>query len=80
MRLDKYLKTSSLIKRRVIAKEAAESHIIYVNDKIAKPSTLVKVNDVIKLEFARKTIIVKVISITKIKDEPMFDLLEEIKK
>lgn len=77
MRLDKFLKVSTLIRRRTIAKEAAENNIIYINDKLSKPSTSLKVGDIIKMEFARKTIIVKVTSLTQIKGESMFDLISE---
>ena len=76
MRLDKFLKVSTLIRRRTIAK-AAENNIIYINDKLSKPSTSLKVGDIIKMEFARKTIIVKVTSLTQIKGESMFDLISE---
>ncbi|MFM1533856.1 S4 domain-containing protein, partial [Helcococcus ovis] len=37
MRLDKFLKNSRVIKRRTVAKEAAESGRIKVNGKTAKP-------------------------------------------
>lgn len=77
MRLDKFLKVSTLIRRRTIAKEAAENNIIYINDKLSKPSTSLKVGDIIKMEFARKIIIVKVTSLTQIKGESMFDLISE---
>lgn len=38
MRLDKYLKVTRLIKRRTIAKEVIDQDVVYVNDRIAKPS------------------------------------------
>lgn len=49
MRLDKYLKVSRLIKRREAAKEMIEKGYVKVNDKIAKPSTEVKVSDIISV-------------------------------
>ena len=39
MRLDKYLKTARILKRREAAKELALAGRIWVNDRIAKPST-----------------------------------------
>ena len=42
MRLDKYLKVSRIIKRRTVAKEACESGRVSINDKVAKPSTMLK--------------------------------------
>ena len=64
MRLDKYLKVSRLIKRRTLAKEASESERILVNDKIAKPSKELKIGDTITIEFGKKQITVKVLSLT----------------
>ena len=64
MRLDKYLKVSRLIKRRTLAKEASESERILVNDKVAKPSKELKIGDIITIEFGRKEISVKVVSLT----------------
>lgn len=55
MRLDKYLKVSRLIKRRTVAKELAANDRILVNDKIAKPSTNLNVDDVIKITFGNRT-------------------------
>ena len=49
MRLDLLLKQSGIIKRRTIAKALAENGKIFVNGKLAKPSTDVKENDVILL-------------------------------
>ena len=81
MRLDKYLKASRLIKRRTLAKEASESERILVNDKIAKPSKELKIGDTITIEFGRKEITVKVLSLTpSIKKEDasnMYELISE---
>ncbi len=81
MRLDKYLKVSRLIKRRTLAKEASESERILVNGKIAKPSKELKVNDIITIEFGRKQIEVKVLSLTaSVKKEDasnMYELISE---
>lgn len=42
MRLDKYLKTARILKRREAAKELALQGRIWVNDRVAKPSTELK--------------------------------------
>lgn len=84
MRLDKYLKVSRLIKRRTLAKEASESERILVNDKIAKPSKELKIGDIITIEFGRKQISVKVLSLNPvIKKEDasnMYELISESTK
>ena len=81
MRLDKYLKGSRLIKRRTLAKEASNSERILVNGKIAKPSKELKVNDIITIEFGKKEISVKVLSLNPVvkKDDAssMYELISE---
>ena len=81
MRLDKYLKVSRLIKRRTLAKEASESERILVNSKIAKPSKELKINDIITIEFGKKQISVKVLSLNPVikKDDAssMYELISE---
>ena len=54
MRLDKFLKTSRVIKRRTVANEAADSGRISVNGKVVKPSYDVKVGDIIEIKFGDK--------------------------
>ncbi|MDD4172434.1 MAG: S4 domain-containing protein, partial [Syntrophomonas sp.] len=49
MRLDKYLKVSRIIKRRTVAKDFAENDRVMVNGRVAKPSSEVKVGDIITL-------------------------------
>ena len=61
MRLDKFLKVSRLIKRRTVANKVCASEKIYINDKIAKPSATVNLNDIITIKINEKIIKVKVI-------------------
>ena len=49
MRLDLFLKQTTLVKRRTIAKELADKERVLVNDKVAEPSTNVKDGDLILL-------------------------------
>ena len=60
MRLDKYLKTARILKRRTVSKELADQERVYVNGKIAKPSTDVKVGDTIKVIFGYRELTVNV--------------------
>jgi ribosomal 50S subunit-recycling heat shock protein len=80
MRLDKYLKVTRIIKRRTVAKEAAEKEKVEVNGKLAKPSTAVKEGDLLTLYLGLKVINVKVKSLTPLKDELMYELLSEEKR
>jgi len=80
MRLDKYLKVARIIKRRTVAKEAAEKEKVEVNGKVAKPSIQLKVNDELTLHLGQKIIKVRVTSLEMKKDVLMYELLYEEKR
>ena len=63
MRLDKFLKVSRLIKRRTVANEISDTGRVYVNGNIAKPAKTLKIGDIIKIEYANKNVVVKVLTI-----------------
>ena len=63
MRLDKYLKVSRLIKRRIVANEACDNGLVTVNGKPARTSYEVKEGDQISLRFGVRTITVEVLSV-----------------
>ena len=64
MRLDKFLKVSRIIKRRTVSKEISESSRVKVNGKMAKPSTKLKIGDIIEIEFGRSILVVPVKDLT----------------
>ena len=51
MRIDKFLKTSRIIKRRTVANEACASGRVSINERISKPSSEVKPGDIISIRF-----------------------------
>jgi len=63
MRLDKYLKTARLIKRRTVANEACDNGLVSVNGRPARASYDVKVGDVISLRMGMRTLSVEVLSV-----------------
>ena len=65
MRLDKYLKTARLIKRRTVANEACDAERIEVNGKTAKSSYRVKVGDVIVVSYGTRRLKVRVLNINE---------------
>ena len=71
MRLDKFLKVSRLIKRRIVANEACDAGRVLVNDKTAKASLNVKEGDVIEIQFGTRAVKVEVLDVqeTVKKDE-----------
>ncbi len=60
MRLDLFLKTSRLIKRRTVAKLACDSGKILVNGKVSKASYEVQIDDIIELQIKNPSIKAKV--------------------
>jgi ribosomal 50S subunit-recycling heat shock protein len=80
MRLDKYLKVSRIIKRRTVAKGACEGGRVSINGKVAKASTDVKVDDIIEIQFAAKTLKARITNIAdhvrKDDAKTMYEILE----
>ena len=81
MRLDKYLKTARILKRRTVSKELADNQRVFVNGKIAKPSTEVKIGDIIKVVFGYRELTVGVLMLQKQVNKNdaalMFEVIEE---
>ncbi len=84
MRLDKFLKVSRIIKRRTMSKEISESSRVKVNGKIAKPSTKLKIDDMIEIEFGRSILVVRVKELREhvLKDDShmLYEIVEERRK
>ena len=66
MRLDKFLKVSRVIKRRTVANEACDAGRVFINGKVAKASTEVKLEDVVEIKFGEKIIKFRVKNITSV--------------
>jgi len=63
MRLDKFLKVSRLIKRRTVANEVSDMGRVFVNDNPAKPSKQLKEGDIIRIEYANRNVVAKIVKI-----------------
>lgn len=64
MRLDKFLKVSRLIKRRTVAKDVSDQGRVLLNGKEAKPSSVIKIGDVLDIQFGQRTLTVQVERLT----------------
>lgn len=80
MRLDKYIKTARILKRREAAKELALQQRIFVNGRVAKPSTEIEVGDHIEIHFGTRILEIKVLDIQKQVSKQNAQLLFEIVK
>ena len=83
MRLDKYLKVARVIKRRTIAKDILDLGFVKINGRNAKPSTEVKIGDVLELTLGERILKIEVKSISpyakKEESSEMFVILEDRK-
>ena len=78
MRIDKFLKVSRLVKRRVVAKELADNDRIEVNGKIVKAGYEVNIGDIILIKYTNNPIKVKINNIktvVKTDDDPLFEII-----
>ena len=83
MRLDKFLKVARIYKRRTIAKEVSKSNRITINNHLAKPSSDVKVGDILIITYGTTVLTIKVKQIsthaTKEMSESMYEIIDELK-
>ena len=81
MRLDKYLKVARILKRRTVSKELADNERVLINGRIAKPSSEVKVGDIITIVFGYRELTVRVLmlfkQVSKSDAALMFEIIEE---
>ncbi len=82
MRLDKFLKVSRLIKRRTIAKEIASDGVIEINGRIAKPSSEIKVGDILTLKLGTHKLTIKILSIKEVSRkndyQDMYEVINDV--
>jgi len=63
LRLDKFLKSSRLIKRRTVAKEICDAGRISLNGRVAKAGSEVSVGDVLLVRYGQRTLEVRVVEL-----------------
>ena len=79
MRIDKFLKVSRILKRRTVAQEACDGQKVFIGGKPAKPSTAVKVGDVVEIFYASSTFKFRIVKIQEtVKKEDAASLYEVI--
>ena len=63
MRIDKFLKVSRILKRRTVAQEACSEEKVLINGKSAKPSTAVKIGDIVEVLYASGSLKFRILNI-----------------
>lgn len=82
MRIDKFLSTVNIVKRRSISEDMCKSRVVFLNDRIVKPAKEVKVGDIITLKYLEKEIKYRVLKIPTTNSIPKSkkdEYVEEIK-
>ncbi len=81
MRIDKFLKTSRILKRRTVSKELADNQRVEINGRVVKPSHEVNPGDIVSITFGNRYLEVRVLSVHEAKKkQDAADLYEVIKE
>ena len=80
MRIDKFLNSVNIVKRRTIAQDMLKNQVVFLNSILAKPSKEVKVGDIFEIKLLDKTEIYEVLEIPKFKTTPKSEQSKYVKK
>lgn len=70
MRVDKFLNSVCITKRRAVAEDMCRSGVVFVGDSVAKASKDVRVGDILSIKFTSHTDKYKVLAIPSTKNVP----------
>ena len=70
MRIDKFLNSVNITKRRSVAQDMIANGVVSINDKVVKPSKDVSVGDVISISYLNGVKKYSVLSIPTVKSTP----------
>jgi len=80
MRIDKWLSSVNVVKRRTIAQDMVKSGVVYINGVVAKPSKSVKIGDRIRIEYLNGAKEIEVLAIPTTKTVPKSKKDEYVKE
>lgn len=76
MRLDLFLKSSRIIKRRVVASELIKNNNCFINNKLAKASSQVDKDDIVKLELPLMILTIRIVDCNN-KNNASYELISK---
>lgn len=82
MRVDKFLNSVNITKRRAVSEDMCKNGVISVNGSVAKPAKDVKVGDIITVTYLERVIKYEVLQIPEAKTIPKTkqdDYIREVK-
>jgi len=80
MRIDKFLNTVNITKRRSISEDMLKVGVVFINDQKVKKAKEVKVGDVIRLDYLEYSDRFKVLQIPTMKSTPKSKQSEYVEK
>ena len=80
MRIDKFLNSVNITKRRAVSEDMCKNGVIQINEKVVKPAKDVKVGDIITINYLQKTVSYEVLQIPATKTIPKSKQDEYVKE
>lgn len=80
MRIDKFLNTVNITKRRAVAGDMLKEGVVLLNGTTPKPAKEVKIGDKIEIKYLESKEIFEVLSIPSTKSTPKSKQAEYVKK
>ncbi len=80
MRVDKFLNSVNITKRRAISEDMCKSGVVSINGKVAKPAKDVKVGDIIEIRYLERIERYEVLQIPTTKSIPKSKKDEFVKR
>ena len=70
MRIDSFLNTTNILKRRSMAQDLIKNNLVWVNGAVVKASREVKIGDIVEIKFLEYTKKYKILAIPQTKNVP----------
>ncbi len=80
MRIDKFLNSVNITKRRTISEDMCRNGVVKINDKVVKAAKDVKVGDKIEIVYLQKSVFYEVLQIPETKTIPKTKQNEYVKE
>jgi ribosomal 50S subunit-recycling heat shock protein len=80
LRIDKFLNTVNITKRRAISEDMCKSKVVEINGVICKPAKAVKVGDKITINYLERSVSYEVLKIPESKSIPKSKKDEYVKE
>ncbi|MDA3077551.1 RNA-binding S4 domain-containing protein [Campylobacter sp. JMF_06 NA1] len=80
MRVDKFLNSVNITKRRAVSEDMCKSGVVYINGAVAKASKILKIGDIITIKFLEKDKSYQVLGFPATKNTPKSEQEKYVKE